>query len=327
MPLGRKIQIKNLRKIANHIGIALFLYTAAAYVSSALFNVAAVWFVNSFTNMSAHDVLNSSAFRWLSVLMCQDLVAVLVFALAAKTKKPIYKPDMKKKKIGLKSACAIFIMCIAVMQTGSYISAFLSQMVQNIRGVALENDLNTLVMQSNVLTVVIMAVIIGPITEEFIYRKFIINRMRPYGERFAVVFSALLFALAHGNFYQVFYSFGVGLIFGYLYVKTDNIKINIVYHMAVNFMGSVIPILFLKSDSVLNFTFGAGMIFYSLYLILMFFCTCVGIFLVFLHVGKISFSKMPFDTLALSDKLTASVFNVGMILEFVTFALSFILSF
>lgn len=325
-PIGEKLQIKNLRKIANHIGLSLFCYTVISYAAVNVFAAVAVWFIKGFTNFNVNEVVNSSSFSWISVLVCQDLIGVLAFVSVARLKKPIYIPTKEKKRVTFKSGCIIFIISVATMQIGAYISAFLSQMVESIRGIALKNDLNSLVMQSNVFTVFVMAVVIGPIIEEFIYRKFIIDRLKVYGEKFALISSALLFALAHGNFYQVFYSFGVGLIFGYVYIKTNNIKINILYHMGVNFIGTIIPLLFMNSGTFSQESFGAGIIFYLLYLLLLFATTAAGVTLLFLNMRKIRFSKMPFDEIKTKDKVNAFVFNLGMILTFISVGISFAIS-
>ena len=52
----------------------------------------------------------------------------------------------------------------------------------------------------------------------------------------------MIFGLCHGNFYQFFYAFGIGLVFGYIYTRTGRIRYTIVLHMIINFLGSVAAI-------------------------------------------------------------------------------------
>lgn len=325
--VSEKAKLKGLRRTSCNIGIALFVYNLVSYASMHLFAVLAKWFIISFTKLNAHEVLNSSSFRWLAVLLCQDGAGVLAFWIVSRFSKPTVLKSAPKKRITFEGGCAIFVLCIAIMQIGSYISAFLSDIAENIRGVPLENELSSLVFESNIFLVLIMAVIIGPIIEEFIYRKFIITHLRVYGEKFALVCSAALFALAHGNFYQVFYSFGVGLVFGYLYIKTNDIKINIFYHMAVNFTGTVVPFLFMRAGVTDAGVSGVRMIFNLMYLFLLFILTGAGILFAFLYAKKISFKKMPFDDISARKRIFAFVFNIGMILTFLTIAVNFAMSF
>ena len=50
----------------------------------------------------------------------------------------------------------------------------------------------------------------------------------------AIMLTAGLFALAHGNPLQMIYTFGLGVVAGYLYVKTDSIYPAIVCHFTFN---------------------------------------------------------------------------------------------
>ncbi|MBO7251131.1 MAG: CPBP family intramembrane metalloprotease [Oscillospiraceae bacterium] len=65
-------------------------------------------------------------------------------------------------------------------------------------------------------SMVIYGALVAPISEEIVFRGFILRSLRPYGRRFAIFGSALLFALFHGNLLQGPFAFLVGLIMGYL---------------------------------------------------------------------------------------------------------------
>lgn len=58
--------------------------------------------------------------------------------------------------------------------------------------------------------------VLAPISEEIIFRGAVMRTMEPYGRKFAVVFSALLFGLFHGNLVQIPFAFAAGLIFAYV---------------------------------------------------------------------------------------------------------------
>ena len=52
--------------------------------------------------------------------------------------------------------------------------------------------------------------------------------------------SAVCFGLLHQNFFQFFYALGLGLLMGYLYVRTGKLRYTILLHAIINFMGGVI---------------------------------------------------------------------------------------
>ena len=87
---------------------------------------------------------------------------------------------------------------------------------------------------------------VGPLAEELFFRGMILPRMTRFGQKTALVFSALLFALYHVNLYQFFYAWGLGLLLGALYLKTGSIRMGYVLHAAINLLGGVLPPLLLN---------------------------------------------------------------------------------
>lgn len=77
-------------------------------------------------------------------------------------------------------------------------------------------------------------VILGPIIEEAVYRGALMGILGRYGEKFAIIASAIVFALAHGNLYQFFSTLLIGLILGYLFARSGSLKLVIVLHIANN---------------------------------------------------------------------------------------------
>jgi len=67
-----------------------------------------------------------------------------------------------------------------------------------------------------------------------------IDRVGQYGEKTAIILSALVFGLLHQNLFQFFYAFALGLVFAYIYTRTGRLRYPILLHAIVNFMGSVI---------------------------------------------------------------------------------------
>ena len=87
---------------------------------------------------------------------------------------------------------------------------------------------------------VLCMVILAPVIEEFLFRRQIIDRIRVYGERRAILVSAVMFGLFHGNLSQMFYAGVLGLVFGYVYLKTGKLRYSIILHALINFMGSIL---------------------------------------------------------------------------------------
>ena len=80
----------------------------------------------------------------------------------------------------------------------------------------------------------IVIAILPAIFEELLCRKAILNVSKRYGNLFAVVFSALIFALIHLNMGQAIFAFGIGVVFAVIAIKTNSIKIPIFLHFLNN---------------------------------------------------------------------------------------------
>lgn len=148
-------------------------------------------------------------------------------------------------KLSGKRFWELMLICMPVMYGGNILGNFLSALLS---GGTAENALLDYIMGSPLLTMV-FAVLIAPFMEEYIFRKQIIDRLGKYGEKTAMLFSALTFGLFHMNLFQFFYAFGLGLIFAYVYTRTRMLRYPVIMHMIINFMGSVIaPLLLTMLD-------------------------------------------------------------------------------
>ena len=83
------------------------------------------------------------------------------------------------------------------------------------------------------------AMIGAPIIEEFIFRKLLIDKISTHGEGIAIITSAMLFGLMHGNLGQFFLAFFIGLVFATIYTKTRNIKYTMCLHFMINTIASL----------------------------------------------------------------------------------------
>lgn len=82
----------------------------------------------------------------------------------------------------------------------------------------------------------LLTVLISPVVEEYLFRGALLSRLRPYGDSFAIAASAVLFALMHNSLPQLFLALGVGLVLGWLTVRTGSLRTGILLHMLVNLL-------------------------------------------------------------------------------------------
>ena len=136
---------------------------------------------------------------------------------------------------------AVFLMYCGSL-IGTVFSLVLSKVIPSIEssGGAGVNPLLELLSGPGLIPRILVVCVIGPLVEEFVFRKQLIDRTRIYGEELSVLFSAVMFGLFHGNLKQGVYAALLGLLLGYVYLRTRNILYSFGIHFCVNFLGGVI---------------------------------------------------------------------------------------
>ncbi len=128
---------------------------------------------------------------------------------------------------------------IAVMTVGNYLSQSVVLWFDLLLGHSLENPVESATMGTAWWVNLVFIALLAPILEEILFRKLLCRYLLPLGEGYAIVLSAAIFGLAHGNFFQFFYAFGLGCIFALIYIKTGKLRYTILYHMFINLLGGV----------------------------------------------------------------------------------------
>lgn len=105
--------------------------------------------------------------------------------------------------------------------------------VLNQFGLSVMTVLDSVSGASDTLSMFLYASILAPVGEEVLFRGYVLRSLRPFGKRFAIFGSAVLFGLFHGNLLQTPYAFLMGLILGYAAVEYS-IGWAVVIHMFNN---------------------------------------------------------------------------------------------
>lgn len=87
--------------------------------------------------------------------------------------------------------------------------------------------------------VLISTVIVPAVVEEFSMRGIVIGLLKPFGSGFAIFASAAVFGLIHGNFNQIPFAFMVGLVLGFIRIKTDSLVICMAVHATNNLIAVI----------------------------------------------------------------------------------------
>ena len=225
------IERKSHKRIFSKLGFAFLAYL----LTSQLVSIGAGYAIG----MLAPQLFNNREFVLILSAAIQYIVAFPIFYLCMRSI-PQQAPAISSK-IGFKRLWKFLVVSMLFMYVGSYISSFLMARIELILGRTPENSVDTILDSTNIIVSILIVGIIGPIFEELMFRKLIIDRLNPYGEVVAILLPSVIFGLFHGNLYQFFYAFLIGVVFSYIYLKTGKIIYTMGLHIFINMFCGILP--------------------------------------------------------------------------------------
>lgn len=212
------------RKTFNRLGFGLFTIAAVTILLQILLGA---------LTAAGLPVSENTWILWLITFAPLYLVGIPLGLLVMR-KAP--REEAAPVRLGVGNFFVFLIMCFPLMYGGNLIGTLLSSLLS---GGSAQNPLNSFAFDSSPLKILVI-VVLAPLAEEFVFRKQLIDRTVRYGEKTAILFSALSFGLFHMNLFQFFYAFALGLLFAYIYVRTRRLRYSLALHMIINFVGSVL---------------------------------------------------------------------------------------
>lgn len=222
------------KKTYTIVGFALLALMLGANAIGGLVGsvVANIMAARSHTDLMS--MYENPQFLTLNNIICMYIIAVPICTLVMKLtddSKLVVKDHITKSQY-LRAVFMVFPIAVALGNLSSFLASKMT-------GGEAENGINVFLSGDNPLAMLMVAVL-APIFEELVFRKLIIDRTRRYGELTAIMYSSIAFGLFHCNLYQIFYAFAIGVVLGYVYVRTGNVLLTIIIHFIINSTSSVL---------------------------------------------------------------------------------------
>lgn len=122
---------------------------------------------------------------------------------------------VKEKPMTTEAFCTILILTTGAQVFSGLWLGFV-ETVMNLFDRSILPQLDGISGASESFSMFLYSAVCAPFAEEILFRGYVLRSLRPYGKRFAILLSALLFALFHGNILQLPYAFFMGLVLGYV---------------------------------------------------------------------------------------------------------------
>lgn len=101
---------------------------------------------------------------------------------------------------------------------------------------------------------IVSIAVVPPLVEEFAIRGVIMQPLRKYGDKFAIVASAFIFAVLHGNLIQAPFALIAGIGIGYAVCITNSVWTGVLIHAVNNFYSVMTEFMIedITDEAVLN---------------------------------------------------------------------------
>ena len=239
---------KNLRKTLNAASVSVIAVDVLSILISLSVSVFLMFL--GFSMEKTMEIMQDSAFLHLFQVVFSSVVFTVPFILIYK----IFKfriSDLIEFKLK-KNENLIYILLIgASFCSFANIAVSYAGQIFNSFGINYEVDFgdNPRGISGFLLTFISTA-IIPALVEEFAFRGIMFGSLKKFGEGFAVLISSVLFGAIHGNFQQIPFAFLVGLILGFVTVKTKSIIPAMIIHCFNNAVSVMFDYAF-QNESIL----------------------------------------------------------------------------
>lgn len=231
---------KDVFKTFTILGLALCALEGCRFLGGLLYLRTNMWIENQ----------EAGVFRWLSWLFHSEWTDILVqyafvlglpYLILLFLVRKLPKTAYPKQKLPAKTFLILLTISMGSGYMFNFVGIFINMIASVFSGKPFE-EMNPVMDMMSTLTpaMVIYACFLGPFMEELLFRGILLSRARRFGDRTGVVFCAVMFGLMHGNLGQFFYAAAIGLVLGYIAVRTNKLRYNVILHMIINSYSTVV---------------------------------------------------------------------------------------
>ena len=234
---------KNDKKILKTIGALCGFSIVVYFVMSTLIGLV-VAFLYSNTSLNIEFIYEQGLGSWAFSSIATVLFIGLPFLAT-------YMVLRKKKITGIlplgttynaEASTYLVVAFLPLTLLSTFLINFISIMIQSFMGVEFSSGMEDMAVTNvkDFLFMTLFVAIIPAILEEIAIRGVLLQPLRRFGDGFAIVVSAVIFSLLHGNMVQIPYTVIAGIYFGYVMVATGSLWPSIILHFLNNFYSVMI---------------------------------------------------------------------------------------
>lgn len=268
---------KALKRTALAIGLSVIIFFVSSYLAGYALATPTYYILESVPTVELYDVVYElyTALIYALPLLLAIIPIPLLTRIPLKVALPMRKPQARIAVPGVMTALGSSVIGITI--AGVLLTLF--------QTAGLGYDVPTPPVPETGIGVAMYLFtlsVLPAILEEILFRGFILQSLRRFGDLFAVMISALIFALVHGNFAQLPNAFIMGVTIAFLAVKIGSLIPGMILHFINNFGASVLDVFLISKteNEVLASVYSLG------YMGLYFFVGVIGVIILLVRDDK-----------------------------------------
>ncbi len=235
---------KAVKKTALFTGILIVSYLLVSIYSGTIIQI-----IFPFLNFDVSTVASGETAEQI-VFMITYLVTIIIpfgiFALLTKIPLKVAFPIRKPRP-------SLLIPSVPLTLGTSVIGIFISSALVLFFGIfGLSYNVEPIAVPTTTTAKIIYLIslcVLPAIFEELAFRGILMQSLRRHGDTFALITSAIVFSLFHGNFLQIPNTFLLGLLIGFFVLRTDSLVTGMVMHFFNNFIITVVDMFLISQTS------------------------------------------------------------------------------
>ena len=217
---------RSLRSVTQKIGFAMLLFLGVFFILNMIAPLVSAFLRFLFRKGVLSYVLSEILYM-LTYFLSFFIPTVVLIRVIGKESLPKIQGRQKMKQL------TPFLVsgAIAVNFAAAYLNQFLvTTLLPNSQTSFTASAENWYQLLFSILSVAV----VPAVCEELLFRGVVLKALIPYGRATAILTSAVLFGLMHGNPLQLFYTTLLGVVIGYLYVRTGSLFLCMLTHFVNN---------------------------------------------------------------------------------------------
>ncbi len=237
---------KSIKKSFNSVGGFLLVHFFSSSVMY-FFLLLLAFFILVIINPTQFDdldlIINSDTFNMAANLISFLIINILITAIGCKYTKISFDSLFKNKELKMSVTFKYIALGMFFYAISNVLIILVSTLLEQVNLEPTSPDFSVSENPRLLILTLLYTCIIAPITEEFLFRGFVLKNLSKVSQRFGIFSSAILFGLMHKNLYQFILGFILGIFLANVAIKQNSIIIPILIHFVINTSSMLISIL------------------------------------------------------------------------------------